>query len=61
MMINMTIKINEANILAVSTFDTSIAEISNERSLEQIINQEIDIQKPKKIFPEGMACGIDGC
>lgn len=50
----------EADITAVPTFvigDTKIAGIRSKETLEQIINEEIQ----KNDFPEGMACGVDGC
>jgi predicted DsbA family dithiol-disulfide isomerase len=53
----------EANITAVPTFvigDTKIAGIRSKETLEQIINDEISRQIIAP-FPEGMACGVDGC
>ncbi|AWI10923.1 2-hydroxychromene-2-carboxylate isomerase [Caldibacillus thermoamylovorans] len=52
----------EANITAVPTFvigDTKIAGIRSKETLEQIINDELSRQITD--FPEGMACGVDGC
>lgn len=52
----------EANITSVPTFvigETKFAGIHSKETLEQIIDDEIRKQKPD--FPEGMACGIDGC
>lgn len=52
----------EANITAVPTFvigDTKIAGIRSKETLEQIINDELSRRKTD--FPEGMACGVDGC
>lgn len=54
---------NDANITAVPTFrigDTVVAGIRSKEFLEQIINEEINKQKPNVIM-EGMACGIEGC
>lgn len=53
----------EAYITSVPTFvigDTAIAGIHSKETLEQMINDELNKQKPD-IFPEGMTCGIDGC
>nr|WP_219622807.1 DsbA family oxidoreductase [Peribacillus deserti] len=53
---------NEADITAVPTFiigDTKISGIRSKATLEQIINEEINRQD--RDFPEGMACGVDGC
>ncbi|MCM3789031.1 DsbA family oxidoreductase [Domibacillus indicus] len=53
---------NEADITAVPTFvigDTKVAGIRSKETLEQLIKDEIGRQKPD--FPEGMACGVDGC
>ena len=52
----------EADITAVPTFvigDTKISGIHSKETLEQIIDNEISRQLPE--FPEGMACGIEGC
>ncbi|WP_342714983.1 DsbA family protein [Bacillus paramycoides] len=52
----------EANISAVPTFiigDTKVSGIRSKESLEDIIAEEIS--KKQSDFPEGMACGINGC
>ncbi|MGE6345934.1 DsbA family oxidoreductase [Bacillus mycoides] len=52
----------EANISAVPTFiigDTKVSGIRSKESLEDIIAEEISKKQPD--FPEGMACGINGC
>ncbi|RLQ93028.1 DsbA family protein [Planomicrobium sp. Y74] len=52
----------EAGITAVPTFvigDTKIAGIHTKETLEQLIDEELQKQKPKVLF-EGMACGPDG-
>jgi predicted DsbA family dithiol-disulfide isomerase len=52
----------EAGITAVPTFvigDTKVAGIRSKETLEQIIEDEINKQKPD--FPEGMVCDIEGC
>lgn len=52
----------EAGITAVPTFvigDTKIAGIHTKDTLEQLIDEELQKQKPKVLF-EGMACGPDG-
>ncbi|PKJ55692.1 DsbA family oxidoreductase [Bacillus sp. SN10] len=52
----------EANISAVPTFiigNTKVAGIRSKESLEDIIEEEIS--KKQSDFPEGMACGINGC
>ncbi|QHJ71242.1 DsbA family oxidoreductase [Planococcus halotolerans] len=52
----------EAGITAVPTFvigDTKIAGIHTKETIEQLIDEELQKQKPKVLF-EGMACGPDG-
>jgi predicted DsbA family dithiol-disulfide isomerase len=52
----------EAGITAVPTFvigDTKVAGIRSKETLEQIIEDEINKQKPD--FPEGMVCDSEGC
>jgi predicted DsbA family dithiol-disulfide isomerase len=52
----------EAGITAVPTFvigDTKVAGIRSKETLEQIIEDEINKQKPD--FPEGMVCDSKGC
>lgn len=54
---------NEANISAVPTFvigDTVLAGVRSKETLEEVIHDEINKQKPD-IQINGMACGIDGC
>lgn len=53
----------EANITAVPTFvigNTTVAGVRSKETLERIIDEEINKQKPQ-ILMEGMSCGIDGC
>jgi predicted DsbA family dithiol-disulfide isomerase len=53
----------EANITAVPTFivgETKVAGMRSRETLEQIIQDELNKQKPQ-ILMEGMSCGIDGC
>lgn len=53
----------EANITAVPTFEiggTTIRGMRSKEDFEQIINEELNKQKPD-ISMEGMVCGIDGC
>lgn len=53
----------EANITVVPTFvigDTTVVGVRSTETLERIIDEEINKQKPQ-ILMEGMSCGIDGC
>ena len=52
----------EADITAVPTFvigNTKITGVRSKETLQQIIDDEISKQQTD--FPEGKACGVDGC